>query len=36
MQHEVFAVLAFKRIDNLFVLAGAERRDDQCLASRRG
>src|SRR5437764_4033865 len=31
MQHEVFAVLAFKRINNLLVLARAERRDDQRL-----
>ena len=36
MQHEVLAVLALERVDDLLVLAGAERRDDQrlCLAAR--
>ncbi len=36
MQHEVFAVLAGERIDDLFILAGAEGRDDQrlCFAAR--
>ena len=36
MQHEVLAELAGERVDDLFVLAGAERGDDQrlCFAAR--
>ena len=31
VQHEVLAELAGKRVDDLLVLAGAERGHDQCL-----
>src|SRR5690606_21878160 len=31
VQHERLAALAFERIDDLRIAAGAERRDDQCL-----
>ncbi len=31
MKHEIFPILAFERVDDLLVLAGAERRHRECL-----